>query len=60
MERCARWRHDSRSKRGWTGICERGGTNASKDIAALFTPKAEYHEWPYVTDRVGRFANLSP
>jgi hypothetical protein len=29
-------------------------TNASKDITALFTPKAEYHEWPYATDWIGR------
>jgi hypothetical protein len=29
-------------------------TNASKDISALFTPKAEYHEWPYATDWIGR------
>jgi hypothetical protein len=28
----------------------------AKDIAALFAPKAEYHEWPYVTDWIGRDA----
>lgn len=36
------------------GYVRAWGTNASKDIAALFTPKAEYHEWPYATDWVGR------
>lgn len=31
-------------------------SGAAKDIKALFAPKAEYHEWPYVTDWVGRDA----
>ncbi|MFD6157379.1 nuclear transport factor 2 family protein [Nocardia sp. NPDC060256] len=31
-------------------------TNAAKDIAALFSPDAEYHEWPYRTDWIGRDA----
>ncbi|MFB6533812.1 nuclear transport factor 2 family protein [Streptomyces noursei] len=35
--------------RAWT-------TNSKKDIAALFTPRAEYHEWPYETAWVGREA----
>ncbi|MFJ4654880.1 nuclear transport factor 2 family protein [Nocardia sp. NPDC088792] len=35
--------------RAWT-------SNSKKDIAALFTPAAEYHEWPYETDWVGREA----
>ncbi|WP_405495531.1 nuclear transport factor 2 family protein [Streptomyces sp. NBC_00096] len=35
--------------RAWT-------SNSRKDIAALFTPEAEYHEWPYETDWVGREA----
>lgn len=29
-------------------------TGAQKDIKALFAPNAEYHEWPYVTDWIGR------
>ncbi|MFE9533231.1 nuclear transport factor 2 family protein [Streptomyces sp. NPDC006691] len=35
--------------RAWTSSSE-------KDIAALFTPQAEYHEWPYETDWIGRDA----
>jgi SnoaL-like domain len=31
-------------------------TNALKDIKVLFTADAEYHEWPYETDWVGRDA----
>jgi hypothetical protein len=31
-------------------------TGAKKDIAALFTPGAEYHERPYETDWIGRDA----
>lgn len=31
-------------------------TGAAKDIGALFSPNAEYHEWPYATDWVGRDA----
>ncbi|HWG26517.1 nuclear transport factor 2 family protein [Actinospica sp.] len=33
-------------------------TNAAKDITALFTPTAEYHESPYATDWIGR-ANIA-
>jgi hypothetical protein len=29
-------------------------TGAQNDIKALFAPKAEYHEWPYQTDWIGR------
>ncbi|MCE7010412.1 nuclear transport factor 2 family protein [Kibdelosporangium philippinense] len=29
-------------------------TASPKDIKALFAPAAEYHEWPYVTDWIGR------
>jgi len=29
-------------------------TCADADIAALFTPDAEYHEWPYETASIGR------
>jgi hypothetical protein len=36
------------------GYVRAWGTNASKDITALFTPKAEYHEQPYATDWIGR------
>ncbi|MFF1687871.1 nuclear transport factor 2 family protein [Streptomyces sp. NPDC058254] len=35
--------------RAWT-------SNSKRDIAALFTPQAEYHEWPYETDWIGRDA----
>ncbi|MFF0034455.1 nuclear transport factor 2 family protein [Streptomyces avermitilis] len=31
-------------------------SNTRKDVAALFTPQAEYHEWPYETDWIGRAA----
>jgi hypothetical protein len=31
-------------------------TGAKKDIAALFAPDAEYHEWPYETAWIGRDA----
>jgi len=30
------------------------GTGAKEDIEVLFTEDAEYHEWPYETDWVGR------
>ena len=33
--------------RAWT-------TAAAKDIEALFTPDAEYHEWPFETHWIGR------
>jgi ketosteroid isomerase-like protein len=29
-------------------------SGAPEDIAALFAPDAEYHEWPYETDWIGR------
>lgn len=29
-------------------------SGAPEDVAALFTAKAEYHEWPYETDWIGR------
>ncbi|MEU4115658.1 nuclear transport factor 2 family protein [Kitasatospora sp. NPDC028055] len=29
-------------------------SNAPEDIAALFRADAEYHEWPYETDWIGR------
>jgi hypothetical protein len=29
-------------------------TSVAKDITPLFTAKAECHEWPYVTDWIGR------
>lgn len=35
--------------RAWT-------SNSRKDITALFTPEAEYHERPYETDWIGREA----
>ncbi|GAA2683081.1 nuclear transport factor 2 family protein [Streptomyces lunalinharesii] len=41
--------------RDWVeGYVRAWATNSRKDIAALFTPHAEYHEWPYETDWVGR------
>jgi hypothetical protein len=33
-------------------------TNSKKDITDLFTPQAEYHEWPYETDWIGRYKEL--
>jgi hypothetical protein len=41
----------------WVNGYERAWhSNTKKDIAALFTPQAEYHEWPYETDWIGREA----
>ncbi|MFD4876507.1 hypothetical protein ACFWOB_24555 [Streptomyces sp. NPDC058420] len=31
-------------------------TNSKKDIAALFSPQAAHHEWPYETDWISRDA----
>ncbi|GAB2539647.1 nuclear transport factor 2 family protein [Nocardia heshunensis] len=38
------------------GYVHAWNTNAAKDIARLFSKDAEYHEWPYQTDWVGRDA----
>jgi hypothetical protein len=43
--------------RNWVeGYVRAWASNGRKDIAALFTPRAEYHEWPYETDWIGRDA----
>jgi len=43
--------------RSWIeGYVRAWSTSSSEDIAALFAPQAEYHEWPFETDWVGRAA----